>query len=50
MLSTAEIDMLNSVAAGDIDTFLKNVAWAIRNGTTELVIKYCCGKLVYSAN
>ena len=29
MLHTAEIDMANSVAASDIDTFLTNVAWAI---------------------
>ena len=29
ILHTAEIDMADSVAASDIDTFLTNVAWAI---------------------
>ena len=31
MLCTAEINMANTVDAGDIDTFLTNVAWAIRS-------------------
>ncbi len=38
MLHTAEIDMADSVDASDIDTFLTNVAWAIRS-TYHTVLK-----------
>ncbi len=31
MLHTAELDMANTVAPSDIDTFLTNTAWAIRS-------------------
>jgi hypothetical protein len=29
MMHTSEIDMVNSVEPADIDTFIKNAAWAI---------------------
>ena len=38
MLRTAEIDMANSVAPSDIDTFLTNASWAIRS-TYHTVLK-----------
>jgi hypothetical protein len=38
MLSTAELDMANSVTSDDVDVFLDNAAWAIRS-TNHTVLK-----------
>ena len=46
MLCTAEIDMVNSVDASDIDTFLTNVAWAIRS-TYHTVLKASPGAAIF---
>ena len=46
MLRTAEIDMADSVDASDIDTFLTNVAWAIRS-TYHTVLKASPGAAIF---
>ncbi len=46
MLRTAEIDMADSVQASDIDTFLTNVAWAIRS-TYHTVLKASPGAAIF---
>jgi hypothetical protein len=46
MLRTAEIDMANSVAPSDIDTFLTNASWAIRS-TYHTVLKASPGAAIF---
>jgi hypothetical protein len=46
MLRTAEIDMADSVAPSDIDTFLTNAAWAIRS-TYHTVLKASPGAAIF---
>ena len=46
MLRTAEIDMANSVAPSDIDTFLTNASWAIRS-TYHTVLKASPGTAIF---
>jgi hypothetical protein len=46
MLRTAEIDMANSVAPEDIDTFLTNASWAIRS-TYHTVLKASPGAAIF---
>ena len=46
MLCTAEINMADSVDASDIDTFLTNVAWAIRS-TYHTVLKASPGAAIF---
>ena len=46
MLRTAEIDMADTVDASDIDTFLTNVAWAIRS-TYHTVLKASPGAAIF---
>ena len=46
MLCTAEIDMADSVATSDIDTFLTNASWAIRS-TYHTVLKASPGAAIF---
>jgi len=46
MLRTSELDMSASVDAHDIDTFLTNVAWAIRS-TYHTVLKASPGAAIF---
>ena len=46
MLSTAEIDMANSVAPSDIDAFLTSAAWTIRS-TYHTVLKASPGAAIF---
>ena len=46
MLCTAEIDMANTVVPSDIDTFLTDVAWAIRS-TYHTVLKASPGAAIF---
>ena len=46
MLRTAELDMADSTAASDIDTFLTNVAWAI-HPTYHTVLKASPGAAIF---
>ena len=46
MLRTTEIDMANSVAPSDIDTFLTNASWAIRS-TYHTVLKASPGAAIF---
>ena len=46
MLRTSEIDMADSVAPSDIDTFLANAAWAIRS-TYHTVLKASPGAAIF---
>ena len=46
MLRTAEIDMADSVAPEDIDTFLTNASWAIRS-TYHTVLKASPGAAIF---
>ena len=46
MLRTAEIDMAESVAPSDIDTFLTNASWAIRS-TYHTVLKASPGAAIF---
>jgi hypothetical protein len=46
MLHTAEIDMVDSVDASDIDTFLTNVAWTICS-TYHAVLKASPGAAIF---
>ena len=46
MLCTAEIDMANTVVPSDIDTFLTNLAWAIRS-TYHTVLKASPGAAIF---
>ena len=46
MLCTAEIDMANTVVSSDIDTFLTDVAWAIRS-TYHTVLKASPGAAIF---
>ena len=46
MLNIAELDMADSVAASDIDTFLTNVAWATRS-TYHTVLKASPGAAIF---
>ena len=46
MLRTAEIDMADSVAPSDIDTFLTNASWAIRS-TYHTVLKASPGAAIF---
>ena len=49
MLRTAEIDMAESVAPSDIDTFLTNVSWAIHS-TYHTVLKASPGTAIFGRN
>jgi len=49
MLRTAEIDMADSVAPSDIDTFLTNASWAICS-TYHTVLKASPGTAVFGCN
>ena len=46
MLHTAEIDMADTVAPSDIDTFLTNASWAIRS-TYHIVLKASPGAAIF---
>ena len=46
MLRTAELDMADSVATSDIDTFLTNASWAIRS-TYHTVLKASPGAAIF---
>jgi hypothetical protein len=46
MLRTAEIDMADTVAPSDIDTFLTNASWAIRS-TYHTVLKASPGAAIF---
>jgi len=46
MLRTAELDMADSVAPSDIDTFLTNASWAIRS-TYHTVLKASPGAAIF---
>jgi hypothetical protein len=46
MLSTAELDMADSVTPNDIDVFLDNAAWAIRS-TYHTVLKASPGAAIF---
>jgi hypothetical protein len=46
MMRTAEIDMAESVAPADIDTFIDNAAWAIRS-TYHTVLKASPGAAIF---
>jgi hypothetical protein len=46
MLYTAEIDMADTVAPSDIDTFLTNASWAIRS-TYHTVLKASPGAAIF---
>jgi hypothetical protein len=46
MLHTAEIDMADTVAPSDIDTFLTNASWAIRS-TYHTVLKASPGAAIF---
>jgi hypothetical protein len=49
MLSTAELDMANSVTPDDVDVFLDNAAWA--NGSTfHTVLKASPGAAIFGRN
>ncbi len=49
MLRTAEIDMADTVAPSDIDTFLTNASWAICS-TYHTVLKASPGAAIFGCN
>ncbi len=49
MLRTAEIDMADSVAPSDMDTFLTNASWAIRS-TYHTVLKASPGAAIFGCD